>query len=486
MTKKCKEKEMAQATNFPINEVYYFSINEYISLNIGELVASLLAFTLSDYIIIDMIDHIRFYANRNDSAIQFVLKIQLLGKISMVLNLPDMVKLALRLPTIAWALHITKPNKTIQEIKTIEPLEVNEENLEWIYRNSLFDLQKQLKEKRIITKLGSTVTQNFRCQQQEVQCFLSDKATENNLTIEWVKCLKYFDDEKDQSILGSVKIVITYTGLSISAVSLVVSIVVYRITNLHRSIPGSIVHNLFISVFVTNIVFMAGIGANEYQITCYLIGVSLHYLLLLVFVFKSVGLLHMAHKFKSMSFNSTSGMLTERTHTKLKLTILCLALPLIFVVPGIVFNEYNVYDIRVEYNNQVCFPTDYLGNLIFVSIPVGLSVLTNMCCLGIVLGVLTQHSIKNRHVRKSTSYQLFTIYARIGVVTGIFWICGILGSLFRTVVTEFISITMCSFQGLFVSLAYISTKKVSHQLNKNAWVNSNSASSEKVGHFKIS
>lgn len=176
-------------------------------------------------------------------------------------------------------------------------------------------------------------------------------------------------------------IILTYTGSSISLVALVVSIVIYMIFNMYKSTSGTLGLGLFITLFLSSLLFMAGIGVTDSDKVCYCIGVCQHYLWLLVFAFKSVTLVHITYTIRTMIYNSTL-VVAREFFSRIKLIVLCLILPLTFLVPSVIFNYFDIfYLLRVEYNNKACFPTGFHGNIIFVSIPIGLSITTNICCL---------------------------------------------------------------------------------------------------------
>jgi hypothetical protein len=62
------------------------------------------------------------------------------------------------------------------------------------------------------------------------------------------------------------KAIVTYVGCSVSTLTLIVSISVSRKLHMCRSVPGNNIENLSIGLVLSNLLFMIGIGADDYQI----------------------------------------------------------------------------------------------------------------------------------------------------------------------------------------------------------------------------
>jgi hypothetical protein len=95
----------------------------------------------------------------------------------------------------------------------------------------------------------------------------------------------------------------------------------------------------------------------------------------------------------------------------------------------------------------VCFPTGYLSNLVFVSCPITLSIVLNTIALIRIMIYVTRNSITMSHVRKTNSFQEGQVYLRMCVISGIFWIMGILGAFFQSTIIDYVFIVLCSLQG---------------------------------------
>lgn len=449
----------------PITETFLFSSNQPFTEEEGHIVAALVAFSISKFIRIDKIVEMSFFANVAEPHYNYVLKLTMNGEIFIKMDISTLYDVNQRLSNMSWSITFQQDGTGPRYIESItEYVELTEGEQEWNVFFIKFDLDYAMSGK-IVPKLGKSMIQSYHCIRQAIQCFAYATKAGLSIVIESISCLKSIGDPLDRSVINEVMVILTYTGLSLSVVALGVSIFIYWYTNMYQSVPGCIALCLFITMLVSNILFMGGIGATDNLTLCYIIGVGLHYLWLLVFAFKSIALVHMCNTISKMMTNN-GHVVGTRTH--LKLILLGLGIPLLFVIPSIVIDILKVPYFRIDYNNRVCFPTGFPGNIIFVTTPIGISVGINTICLVIVTCVLKRQSMETRQVRKSHSYQFVPVFTRIGIVTGMFWIFGIVGNVFDNDIARFVFITFCSFQGSLLSIAFMTTSRVSQKLRERS------------------
>jgi len=129
-----------------------------------------------------------------------------------------------------------------------------------------------------------------------------------------------------------IRAIITNICFSVSMVSLLVLIVVYRKIGMTSTIPGSNLENISISLLMSNCLFMFGVGASDIREVCFVIGVILHHLWLSVFYFMSMATMCIVINLTKLRSNS------QNSHSTLKDKKRCLALggvivPCMFVGP---------------------------------------------------------------------------------------------------------------------------------------------------------
>ncbi|XP_063401914.1 uncharacterized protein LOC134686169 [Mytilus trossulus] len=326
--------------------------------------------------------------------------------------------------------------------------------------------KKQLNEQEIKTKtenLNIDIKGNFTsklCDKTVIVCNIIDGNIDQELTVKEITCIDFTQRPPTTSNAMDVSMnIITYIGMGISVIALIVSVTIHRRLRMHISIPGSNVENLSVALLCADIGFLIGVGANDYYLVCYGISVILHYLWLLVFSFKSIALIDMCYTITQMSINISYAN-RETQNKKRKLSLLGLFLPIMIVAPAVVIDLSEIPGFNLDYSGSICFTTGYPANLIFVSIPIGLSVIINITCLICIAGFIAKQSFELQHVRQSNSFKHIPVFARISVVTGMLWTTGLIGAIVQTEFMEYLFVVCCSFQGLLISIANLTTKRV--------------------------
>ncbi|VDI78269.1 Hypothetical predicted protein [Mytilus galloprovincialis] len=275
-----------------------------------------------------------------------------------------------------------------------------------------------------------------------------------------VVCHEYYinQDLKDsQELSYSIKAILTYVCFSVSVVALVFSIIMNRKFNLSSSIAGSNMENISISLIASNILFMIGSYASKIAFLCYTIGVFLHYLWLTVFSFMLISVLYIAKNLTSMKSGNKTIKKTGN-FTKHVFTITGLLIPVLFVGPAVILDQFEVANFSAGYGNSVCFPNRYPANIIFFSGPVVFSTLINFFVLLRVIVQICLLRVEMRHLIKSSSFQDAKLFFRLLLLSGIFWVTGFLSGILQSEWLEYIFILLCGLQGLTICVANMTTR----------------------------
>ena len=256
-----------------------------------------------------------------------------------------------------------------------------------------------------------------------------------------------------------IRAIITNICFFVSMVSLLVMIVVYRKIGMTFTIPGSNLENISISLLLSNVLFMFGVGASDIKEVCFVIGVILHHLWLSVFYFMSMATLCLIINLIKLRSNC------QNIHSILKNKKRCLALggfvvPCMFVCPAVLLDIYGDAYLSSGYGKQPCFPHIFPANLIFFSGPVLLSITIHFVCLLRVNGhiCILSHEIGN--ISMSTRFTHAKVYLRIFALSGFLWITGIMAAILEFEWLDYVFILLCGLQGFFISLASLTTRQV--------------------------
>ncbi|CAC5369588.1 unnamed protein product [Mytilus coruscus] len=249
---------------------------------------------------------------------------------------------------------------------------------------------------------------------------------------------------------------VTYSCFSISVVALTIMIILNRRIRKVKSIPISNLENLAVSIIAANFFFMFGIGANDIQSVCYVIGIVLHYIWLLEFAFMSTSVLFIVINLLQLKSNMAHRP-TRSMRYRMFISLFGLLSPSLLVIPAVIVDVLGKDELSPGYNGEVCFPTKYPGNMIFFLGPVFLSITINFISLVLFIGYIVMTSSSIGNVTKSSTYSHAFVFLRITIVSGIFWINGIVATFYENEIFNYIFILLCGLQGLFISLASLTS-----------------------------
>ncbi|CAG2219622.1 CELSR3 [Mytilus edulis] len=287
-----------------------------------------------------------------------------------------------------------------------------------------------------------------------------------NIDADNVRCPNTDDIGNDQSSSNwSVSAIMTFICFSVSVISLVVLIFFNRKHELNSSIPGSNLENLSISLLVSNLFFIFGIGASSIPILCYVVGVTLHFLWLTVFAFMSIAVLYIMSDLLAMrncSEEPKRDIVRKRRH----ITVIGILIPLLIVVQGVVIDQTGPENWSLGYGGAVCFPNRYPSNVVLFSGPVVLSVGIDFVCLTYIISYICRARLELKHVRKLNLYKDAQIYLRLVTLSGGFWTTGIISAIYEMQWLDFLFTILCGLQGFFVAVANINTSRVQSRKSK--------------------
>ena len=300
--------------------------------------------------------------------------------------------------------------------------------------------------------VGEINTERTFCSNILIFCTLTENLSYSSIEVDSVTC-QTSDLVNGPNILA----IITYTGVAVSTVGLVFSIYTSRKCALSNSIVGSNLESLSVSLIVAGILFMFGIGANRDQTACVVMGIVLHYLWLSVFCFMSLGVIYLVYDISHMRAQPINSR--DSVCKIFVFRVIGLCLPMLLVVPAVMLEFISSNEFSPNYGGSICFPTKYPAVVIFVAGPITFSVALNLISLITLVVYLAKHEQEATKIRHRNLRQQAEIYLRLSVVTGVFWITGIFGSIFQSEILNYMFVIICSFQGFLIAVANVTTKR---------------------------
>lgn len=282
--------------------------------------------------------------------------------------------------------------------------------------------------------------------------FKTTKTVKTVMSLGNHSCIPHVADFNDSDGFVDLTMYVTYSCFSISVVALTIMTILNRRMRKVQSIPISNLENLAVSIIVANLFFMFGIGANDIQSVCYVIGVVLHYIWLLEFIFMSISVLFIVINLSQLKSNMAHRP-TRSWRYRMFITLLGLLSPSLIVIPAVLVDVLGKDELSPGYNGEVCFPTKYPGNMIFFLGPIFLSISINFISLVLFIGYIVMATSSIGNISKSSTYSHAFVFLRITIISGIFWINGIVATFYENEIFNYFFILLCGLQGLFISLA---------------------------------
>ncbi|VDH99335.1 Hypothetical predicted protein [Mytilus galloprovincialis] len=323
-----------------------------------------------------------------------------------------------------------------------------------------FDIQKFM--------YKNVMLYNIAFQEQKKICqsiFINAVRNKSQITIVDFKCQTISKRKSKQhfNLFHQANTLLTYVCFSISAIALVVLIYVYRKFGLSESIPGSNLENVSVSILISNVLFMVGIGASDIEVVCYMIGVFLHYLWLSVFSFMSISSFYIAGNLIKLRSNGPNTKGGKRRRRRC-LLLIGMVIPLLFVCPAVTLDNFDNKSLVAGYGKDMCFPNQYPANVIFFSGPVMFSLLGNFACLLAFIFKMCRLNLEIGPISKSPPYTNAIIYLRLMIISGILWIFSLVASVNESEWLTYCFTVLCGLHGLFITVCEIKyqSERVSH------------------------
>ena len=181
---------------------------------------------------------------------------------------------------------------------------------------------------------------------------------------------------KAHQLLGlSVEVVLSYITSGVSIISLAPTLLFNARYVSKWPLPKRLLYNQIMTLFISHLVTVLSINANDNAILCKASGVLIHYLWLSMYCWTSICAWHMysvfAIRMKRMR------VIDDQTVTILYLRYrLCgYVCPLLLVAPAVILD---ILQMKHIYGPQICYVSDYESLLFLFVIPIGFSCFFNM------------------------------------------------------------------------------------------------------------
>ncbi|KAK3103344.1 hypothetical protein FSP39_018624 [Pinctada imbricata] len=270
--------------------------------------------------------------------------------------------------------------------------------------------------------------------------------------IDTLNSVNYFEKK-----VSSMEIILSYlnvAGSTLSFVCLLFFLVTYMLFPSLRTAAGKLMMILVFSLLLTLILSSLSFFFVDSALGCTIVGILLHFFWLVVFGSMQVCSFHMYRQFRS----STPPMFHPNVFFISRLCIYIayvVLLPTAIVLVHIVVSEFQTNNIG--YGGNKCFISHPIAKMVSFVLPVVLICISNLYFF--ISTILVIHYTPSPRSNQDARGE-FQVCIRLSTITGVAWLFLIFDSFFPLSAYSFIATAICSFQGLFIFLAFIGNKRI--------------------------
>ncbi|PFX11710.1 G-protein coupled receptor 126 [Stylophora pistillata] len=280
----------------------------------------------------------------------------------------------------------------------------------------------------------------------------------------WV-CVNYSSSVPRHFLTGTKKNVVleilTYVGVSLSSFGFLTVLVTYSLFKQLRTFPGINLMNLSLACLFANLLYLSSAAASGApELTCTTIAILMHYFFLVSFTWTSIIAFETWRTFSSIEIQPSPLTRRERCQHLSRKVAMGWFPAFVFVTVCVALHQSHAVIFRYgATSTNLCWIKNPTAILFWFVLPTAIAISFNA-----VFFVLTVNAIRktNHQVRKATYYAknriTAVVYVKIFSLMGFTWIFGFLQSVHRSFAYPFVTLT--SFTGLYVALAFVFTPKV--------------------------
>ena len=256
--------------------------------------------------------------------------------------------------------------------------------------------------------------------------------------------------------------VIGVFGTVVSMLFLLILLITYTLFNKElQTLPGKNIMCLSGTLMLTHILYIISLHANFHVKLCTAVGILLHWSVMFDFLWMAVIAFDLYITFRK-PLRLSSAQRTRRFRIYVGLTS-SISILMIVICVTLEFSGKNLMKYGIGNN---CFVTNFWANLFAVVVPIGFILLFNTIFLTLTITsiYITQRQVegslsKDRKCRNNKLH-LTLMTLKLTTLTGLGWITGFIASLLQSSALTYLFVALITFQGLFVFIGFVCTKRI--------------------------
>ncbi len=258
---------------------------------------------------------------------------------------------------------------------------------------------------------------------------------------------------------------LTYIGCSLSVVGCALILLTYALfTELRQSLPSKIIMNLAVAIIVSNLLIMVAGYGRENEIVCTAMAIALHYFFLVQFSWMSLIMFELGRSFRGAQKLAPNISARRKFRLFLLYFVLGWGTPLLIVgtTAAVNFTTDNLvfYGEEEDGTQGSCWINHLESAILAFLVPVAVSILFNAVAFSFLAVWIYKAWRVQAKLKKTQNVPYLRVYFAVASTTGLTWVFGFAAILIGESWAWYPFIILNSFQGFFIFVAFLFTKKV--------------------------
>ncbi|XP_068690966.1 uncharacterized protein [Montipora foliosa] len=268
------------------------------------------------------------------------------------------------------------------------------------------------------------------------------------------------DNDKQKTEIPVVMIYITFIGSVLSIISLLFLVAVYLSVKELRNLPGKCLVSLSLALLCYQIIFRFTAISKEVEGLCTAVAIGLHYFFLAAFTWMSVIAFDTASTFQ-VQVKDPRKQAWDLKKTFIKYNVVGWAVPMATVVLCVTLDFSGTFHMGYGKQSQYCWISDKTAVAVAMVTPVSIALIFNAVCMTKIVYTIYQLRKGSGPVRNSHSrVPLLLVCIKLTTVMGLTWILIMIANWKQASFFHYPATVLNSMQGFFITLCFITTKRV--------------------------
>ncbi|XP_052809252.1 probable G-protein coupled receptor Mth-like 11 [Mya arenaria] len=264
-----------------------------------------------------------------------------------------------------------------------------------------------------------------------------------------------FNFDKSEEYLSTI-------GLVISILSLLLTVIVYLTFPQLLNTPGKILMSMVVSLLLAQLLFLISSEVSSYPLVCKILAICDHYFFLAAFCWMNVIAFDLWKTFSSKVSAPSSSESARKT--LLFYSFYGFVIPMCIVCAALIleFGQFENIDTSMKpyYGRNICWISSRNSLILFFLGPLALFKLFDMTSFIFTAVHIARARKQGAAARRKKNTCSLLINIKLSLVMGLTWVFAFVANVANLQVMWYLFIIFNTFQGLFIAISFLCTRKV--------------------------